>query len=227
MKKTLKKQVMAALAMASVFGLAGGVPSQAIDADHVLVKGDAMNGDLVAPEKDGYIYGITGGNAYVDSKTTEEDMWEGPQVVDGGLKGTVSGINDIVSRFGGLVGLDDSIINAVGTVDTILDKTKAAEANTVIDGAAGLHLQNYGHDWVRYYGAVGGDISVNTGLGGSIKVLGTTDILKKATETNIVRNGDVSNQIDSGSVIGGIGGSAAVTVAMSARQQVWEHLLCP
>ena len=203
---------MAALAMASVFGLAGGVPSQAIDADHVLVKGDAMNGDLVAPEKDGYIYGITGGNAYVDSKTTEEDMWEGPQVVDGGLKGTVSGINDIVSRFGGLVGLDDSIINAVGTVDTILDKTKAAEANTVIDGAAGLHLQNYGHDWVRYYGAVGGDISVNTGLGGSIKVLGTTDILKKATETNIVRNGDVSNQIDSGSVIGGIGGSAAVTV---------------
>ncbi len=171
-----------------------------------------MNGDLVAPEKDGYIYGITGGNAYVDSKTTEEDMWEGPQVVDGGLKGTVSGINDIVSSLGGLVGLDDSIINAVGTVDTILDKTTAAEANTVIDGAAGLHLQNYGHDWVRYYGAVGGDISVNTGLGGSIKVLGTTDILKKATETNIVRNGDVSNQIDSGSVIGGIGGSAAVTV---------------
>ena len=171
-----------------------------------------MNGDLVAPEKDGYIYGITGGKAYVDSTTTEEDMWEGPQVVAGGLKGTVSGINEIVSSLGGSVGLDDSIINAVGTVDTILDKTTAAEANTVIDGDAGLHLQNYGQDWVRYYGAVGGDISVNTGLGGSIKVLGTTDILKKATETNIIRNVDVSNQIDSGSVIGGIGGSAAVTV---------------
>lgn len=160
-----------------------------------------MNGDLVAPEKDGYIYGITGGNAYVDN----------------GLKGTVSGINSILGTFGQIAGIDKSLIDTVGTVNTILGKTDAAEANTVIDGAAGLHLQNYGHDWVRYYGAVGGDISVNTGLEGTINLkIGSsgngTELLKEATETNIIRNGNVSNQIDSGSVIGGIGGSAAVTV---------------
>lgn len=147
----------------------GGVPTYAIDADHILVKGDEMSADVVDPSagKSGYIYGITGGNAYIDSTT----QYEG-KTVAGGLKGTVDGINSIISFAGGIAGLDQSLIDAVGDVNTVLQKAESANAqtDTVINEDSGLHLENYGYDWVRYYGAVGGDVSVNTGLHGNLNL---------------------------------------------------------
>lgn len=192
----------------------GGVPTYAIDADHILVKGDEMSADVVDPSagKSGYIYGITGGNAYIDSTT----QYEG-KTVAGGLKGTVDGINSIISFAGGIAGLDQSLIDAVGDVNTVLQKAESANAqtDTVINEDSGLHLENYGHDWVRYYGAVGSDVSVNTGLHGELNLHlneDVTPLIKESEDTSIVRKGNIHNTINSGSVIGGIGGSAAIAL---------------
>lgn len=182
----------------------GGVPTYATDTTNILVKGDEMSEDVVSGQY-GYVYGITGGNAYVDSTTLDEDG----NTIDGGLKGTVAAVNGLTSNpFLGRF-LDSSIVNAVGTVNEVLDKTANAEANgdTVINGNTGLQLENYGKDWVRYYGAVGGDVSINTGLQGNPTIL-----VKPTSDTTVVRKGDVANVVDSGSVIGGIGGSAAMAL---------------
>lgn len=68
-------------------------------------------------------------------------------------------------------------------------------------------------------GAVGGDLSVNAGLNGSFHIdTGSDDnaLLQEGTfksdETSITRNGNVNIVINSGNVIGGLGGSAAVSV---------------
>ena len=162
---------------------------------------------------------ITGGNVYVDSTTTEYDEWDKTtEIVAGGLKGTVASVNGIVSSTGGMVGLDQSIIDAVGSIDAVLQKTESAnpQTDTTIDRDTGLYLENYEYDWVRYYGAIGGDMSVNTGLQGSaILSIGNadgTELLKESEDTSIIRNGNINNTINSGSVIGGVGGSAAMAL---------------
>lgn len=220
-KSDLKRKVLCSLLAASTMGIFYSSDALAAGVDNILVKGDEMSADVVDPSqgKGGYIYGITGGNVYVDSTTTEYDEWdETTEIVAGGLKGTVASVNGIVSSLGGMVGLDQSIIDAVGSIDAVLQKTESAnpQTDTTIDRDTGLYLENYEYDWVRYYGAVGGDMSVNTGLQGSAQIIigdaEGTELLKEAEATSIVRNGNINNTINSGSVIGGIGGSAAVAV---------------
>lgn len=220
-KSDLKRKVLCSLLAASTMGIFYSSDALAAGVDNILVKGDEMSADVVDPSqgKGGYIYGITGGNVYVDSTTTEYDEWdETTEIVAGGLKGTVASVNGIVSSLGGMVGLDQSIIDAVGSIDAVLQKTESAnpQTDTTIDRDTGLYLENYEYDWVRYYGAVGGDMSVNTGLQGSAIIsIGDadgTELLKESEATSIVRNGNINNTINSGSVIGGIGGSAAVAV---------------
>ena len=220
-KSDLKRKVLCSLLAASTMGIFYSSDALAAGVDNILVKGDEMSADVVDPSqgKGGYIYGITGGNVYVDSTTTEYDEWDKTtEIVAGGLKGTVASVNGIVSSLGGMVGLDQSIIDAVGSIDAVLQKTESAnpQTDTTIDRDTGLYLENYEYDWVRYYGAVGGDMSVNTGLQGSAIIsIGDadgTELLKESEATSIVRNGNINNTINSGSVIGGIGGSAAVAV---------------
>lgn len=168
-KSDLKRKVLCSLLAASTMGIFYSSDALAAGVDNILVKGDEMSADVVDPSqgKGGYIYGITGGNVYVDSTTTEYDEWdETTEIVAGGLKGTVASVNGIVSSLGGMVGLDQSIIDAVGSIDAVLQKTESAnpQTDTTIDRDTGLYLENYEYDWVRYYGAVGGDMSVNTGL---------------------------------------------------------------
>ena len=219
-KSDLKRKVLCSLLAASTMGIFYSSDALAADVDHILVKGDEMSADVVNPSegKGGYIYGITGGNVYVDSTTTKEDLWDGTITVAGGLKGTVANVNEIIAYAGGIVGLDQSIIDAVGSIDAVLQKTESAnpQTDTSVDGDKGLYLENYGYDWVRYYGAVGGDVSINTGLQGSAKIIfndtNETELLTESEATDIVRNGNINNTINSGSVIGGIGGSAAVAL---------------
>lgn len=150
----------------------------------------------------------------MDNMTTDKEG----NPVRGGLPGTLNGVNGILSSVGSGLGLDQSLINTVGSVNTALqNKTEGANAGgvTTATGTAGLNLQNYGNNYVRYYGAVGGDLSVNTGLKGtlSLQVLGgETSLIKEAAETNIVRDGGYTNGIEGGSVVGGVGGSAAVAL---------------
>lgn len=220
-KSDLKRKVLCSLLAASTMGIFYSSDALAASVDNILVKGDEMSADVVDPSKGkgGYIYGITGGNVYVDSTTTEYDDWDGTtEIVAGGLKGTVDGVNAIISTFGSSAGLDQSLIDAVGNINAVLQKAESANAqsDTTINGDTGLYLENYGYDWVRYYGAIGGDMSVNTGLQGSaILSIGDadgTELLKESEDTSIVRNGNINNTINSGSVIGGVGGSAAVAL---------------
>ena len=230
MRRTeLRKKVLYALAVASVatFVHGGGVPTYAIDESVILPNQNEIdtivdnNANDNNPSTGVYIYGVTGGNAYVDSTTTQYDEWDDTtETVAGGLKGTVESVNGIISTLGGIAGLDQSLIDAVGDVNTVLQKTESANAQTdtvINEEETGLHLENYGIDAVRYYGAIGGDVSVNTGLQGSAAIaIGEdtegTELLKESEDTSIVRKGNIHNTINSGSVIGGIGGSAAIAL---------------
>lgn len=220
-KSDLKRKVLCSLLAASTMGIFYSNDALAASVDNILVKGDEMTANVVNPSegKGGYIYGITGGKVYVDSTTAEYDEWDDTtEIVAGGLKGTVANVNGIVSNVGAMVGLDQSIIDAVGSIDAVLQKTESANAliDTTINKDTGLYLKNYGYDWVRYYGAIGGDVSINTGLQGSAQIIiGDADgieLLKESEATSIVRNGNINNTINSGSVIGGVGGSAAVAL---------------
>lgn len=239
MKKDLKRQIITALAVTAVLGAAGGMTAQAADADadRILASQDTIkeNGYGVNAGSS-YWYGVVGGKAYADSKTTiYDDSNEKLDVVDGGIKGTVSNINGIVSLVGTYVGLDDSLIDAVDNVDNILKRTENANAgkDTTIGGDAGLSTaiaEDTNPSVVRFYGAVGGDLSLNTGLrangedGGLNLFLGTakTPLLRETSDTSIVRNGDIVNNLggkdeegnilSGGSFIGGVGGSAAAAL---------------
>ena len=221
MKKDLKRQIITALAVTAVLGAAGGMTAQAANADRILASQDTIkeNGYGVNAGSS-YWYGVVGGNAYLDSTA----QYEG-ESVDGGLKGTVKALEDLAKM--GNVDLSD--------VTAVLDKTESANAgkDTTIGGDAGLSTaiaEGTNPSVVRFYGAVGGDLSLNTGIrangedGGLNLFLGTakTPLLRETADTSIVRNGDIVNNLggkdeegnilSGGSFIGGVGGSAAAAL---------------
>lgn len=225
MKKMLKQQVMAALAVTAVLGAAGGMTAQAADTtDHILAKQETIKDKgYGVDEGSSYWYGVVGGNAYLDS-TAQSENEEKP--VDGGLKGTVKALEDLAKM--GNVDLSD--------VTAVLDKTESANAgkDTTIDGDAGLSTaiaEGTNPSVVRFYGAVGGDLSLNTGLrangedgGLNLTLMGQPagSLLLETADTSIVRNGDIVNNLggkdeegkilSGGSFIGGVGGSAAAAL---------------
>ena len=205
----------------------GGTTTESSIADHILAsQQDIKDSGYGISEGKSYWYGVVGGNAYVDSTTQYEDDFTGEvSTVAGGLKGTMSGLGTLAS----LAGVDLSDVTAV------LDKTTSAEAgqDTVINGDAGLSMgipEVANPSVVRFHGAVGGDLSVNTGLkangeegGLELDLSGTkTDLLKETTDTSIVRNGNIINNLggtdeegnilSGGSYIGGVGGSASAAL---------------
>lgn len=221
MKKDLKRQIITALAVTAVLGAAGGMTAQAANADRILVKQETIKDKgYGVDEGSSYWYGVVGGNTYLDSTA----QYEG-ESVDGGLKGTVKALENLAKM--GNVDLSD--------VTAVLDKTESANAgkDTTIDGDAGLSTaiaEDTNPSVVRFYGAVGGDLSLNTGLrangedGGLNLFLGTakTPLLRETSDTSIVRNGDIVNNLggkdeegnilSGGSFIGGVGGSAAAAL---------------
>lgn len=213
MKQKNRRQLLAAMAAMAILVPAGG-GIHAIDADHILASSETISQNNGSLNGESYWYGVVGGDTYMDNMTTDKEG----NPVRGGLPGTVSSVNGIVSTMGGALGLNQSLINTVGSVNTVLqDKTEGANAGgvTTATGTAGLNLKNYGNNYVRYYGAVGGDLSVNTGLKGTLSLYlneAETPLIKEAAETNIVRDGGYTNVIEGGSVVGGVGGSAAVAL---------------
>lgn len=225
MKKDLKRQIITALAVTAVLGAAGGMTAQATDTtDHILAKQETIKDKgYGVDEGSSYWYGVVGGNAYLDS-TAQSENEEKP--VDGGLKGTVKALEDLAKM--GNVDLSD--------VTAVLDKTESANAgkDTTIDGDAGLSTaiaKGTNPSVVRFYGAVGGDLSLNTGLrangedgGLNLTLMGQPagSLLLETADTSIVRNGDIVNNLggkdeegkilSGGSFIGGVGGSAAAAL---------------
>ncbi len=222
MKKDLKRQIITALAVTAVLGAAGGMTAQAANADRILVKQETIKDKgYGVDEGSSYWYGVVGGNAYLDS-TAQTENGEKP----GGLKGTANALKDLTM----MVGVDLSDVTAV------LDKTESANAgkDTTIGGDAGLSTaiaEDINPSVVRFYGAVGGDLSLNTGLrangeDGGLNLTFTggqpQSLLLETADTSIVRNGNIVNNLggkdeegnilSGGSFIGGVGGSAAAAL---------------
>lgn len=226
---------MAALAMASVFGLAGGVSSQAFTGDNILPKDDDTIKSAVE-KGDGYFYGVTGGNVYLDNGTK-------------GLVGEVNGIlnydsdadtnTDPVTKILKSVAFNvikskmpSGIAPSVGAVnDKTLSGTDVSLTGDIDRTLIGVTTESGEKaDWVRYYGAVGGDLVVNAGMSGQLNVGVTVqskddeytlvDIDKtfsKEDDTVAVdRTGNINLQVgnddSSVSVIGGMSGMGAVSV---------------
>lgn len=192
------------------------MPTYAADIDHILVNGTKENsetvGDLVAGNKS-YIYGITGGNIYADNGIRDVVNGVNQTITDANIPlfpGKPPFLDEILEN----MGIDSGILDTVDSVNSaIQDKTVGVSGNLNVDGDTGLALGNYGKpsNVVRYYGAVGGDVAINTGLDGSVSIL-AQESTATAQESSIIRKGNINNNVNSGSVIGGVGGSTAVAL---------------
>ena len=241
MRRTeLRKKVLYALAVASVatFVHGGGVPTYAFSGDNVLPSQDTVK-DLVTdgdPATGEYFYGVTGGNVYLDS-ASKDLLGEVNAVVNYQKGSDENFINDFAKQTASNIiksKLPEGTADVIGVVD---DKTTGG--SVAIQGNTNRNLNGYAlsngtnADWIRYYGVVGADTAINTGINGkvNIKAVGSVghlditlvDIDKeyKAEELNITRVGDsnvvigghdADNEGSSVSVIGGVGGSAAAAL---------------
>lgn len=196
-KSDLKRKVLCSLLAASTMGIFYSSDALAADlpVDHILVNGSQENsenvGSLVAGDKS-YIYGITGGKTYLDQQSY-------------GTLGLAYIALDYVSKKEEYQDLADEAALVGKVYAFISDKTtQINEEQPAINDSIGLYLQNYNKqdNVVRYYGAVGGDVLINANL-----IIGEEDKTSVSAET-----GARNNQIIGGSVIGGVGGSAAVGI---------------
>lgn len=191
MKKDLKRQIITALAVTAVLGAAGGMTAQATDIDHILASQDTIKDNKGVLNGESYWYGVVGGKAYMDSQTytsaglalSMASSWENPLI-------TAEQGAALLGKF----------------KDNKLD-TGTGSASAENGDKGGLNLHGYdGNPYIRYYGAIGGDLVVNANVSISFK-----DATVPGEPTVIdVTTGSRENVIDGGSVIGGVGGSAAV-----------------
>lgn len=206
----------------------GGVPTYAFSGDNVLpsqdtVKDMVTDGDKATGE---YFYGVTGGNVYLDS-AAKDLLGEVDAVVNYEGDNFIKQIGSAVIKSK----LPEGTADVIGVVN---DKTIGGSA--VIQGDTNRNLNGYAlnngtnADWIRYYGVIGADTAINTGINGNVNIKATingtislVDINKeyKAEELNITRVGDsnviigghdADNEGSSVSVIGGVGGSAAAAL---------------
>lgn len=187
--------MLCSLLAASTMGIFYSSDALAADlpVDHILVNGSQENsknvGALVAGDKS-YIYGITGGNVYSDSTSI------------GTMFGVNLGFTAASSKHPELKDVAD-LVDKIAQI--VFSTTPIEQGKPAINGTnGGLYLQNYNKqdNVVRYYGAVGGDVLINANLS-----IGEEDKTSVSAET-----GARNNQIIGGSVIGGVGGSAAVGI---------------
>lgn len=233
MKKMLKQQVMAALAVTAVLGVAGGITAHA-DFNAGTILASETDRNTLAAGSNQYFYGVTGGNAYLDNNAKD-------------LVGDINGVvnyklatstnKDIVDAL--IAGAKEQLATEIqkrlpeevtGTIDAIDSKTVNGSGTQTINEGTTLNLNGYeSKDWVRYYGAIGGDAAVDTGLTGQMDASVTANIMNNDVDvvdisenyteqdkTVIDRTGDVTVNVGSKdgavSVIGGVGGSAAMAV---------------
>ena len=151
------------------------------------------------------VIGVVGGESQLDKGTLDAftNIRDGAvtnnELVDGAVK-SIIGID--------LSDVSGKIVN-INTV-TETNAVKEGDTNLTIGGEVDGKLVQ-----PVVIGAVGGDLSVNTGLNGSLNATILSDEQTgefTSQDTSITRNGNVNLNIASGNVIGGVGGSAAITV---------------
>lgn len=233
MKKDLKRQIITALAVTAVLGAAGGMTAQAdFNADTILAP-EGTRDTVATNTGNQYFYGVTGGNAYLDNNAkdlvnqidTELSYDETDMMADiNGLEPTSPEYTTAVTKWMAMATIREKIPEVSGVIGVVNDKTLTGSGTQTIKEGTTLNLKGYkDKDWVRYYGAIGGDAAVNTGLTGKIQVSASVseipivniDKTYEAQEPTVIdRIGNVKVNIGSAdgavSVIGGVGGSAAM-----------------
>ena len=214
------------------------MPTYAFSGDNVLPSQDTVK-DMVTdgePATGEYFYGVTGGNVYLDN-AAKDLLGEVNAVVNYQQGSDENPINDLAKQMASnkiKSKLPEGTADVIGVVN---DKTIGG--SVAIQGDTNRNLNGYAlsngtnADWIRYYGVVGADTAINTGINGKVNIkavgsVGSFDITLvdidkeyKAEELNITRVGDsnvvigghdADNEGSSVSVIGGVGGSAAAAL---------------
>lgn len=186
MKKTLKKQVMAALAATAVLGAVGGVPSYAVDKSVILTPQGTLKDVIHDRVTDGekttgnYFYGIVGGDVHTDS---------------------------LLGRLGNKLLFEPE--DRLGPVTESPEAISGENAGLKLTGAT------IGEAWnARYYGAIGGRLLVNSNVNINLPIEDDGKPIPNGVTEKLSADidGDVNNTITGGNVIGGVGGSAAVGI---------------
>lgn len=195
-----------------------------------LAPTSSANGD----PNDVPLVGVVGGEGQIDSGLTGlfNNKFDG----DVPLISSVGSIKDLLNNeflmgiiekmYPNMAGAADKandLINKIESVNTAKENNKVIGSETEKSNVnIGIGSKDGASPVV--IGIVGGDLSVNTGLNGNITVSGkhkpiigqekdvSSSINVAADETSITRYGDVNMVINNGNVLGGMSGSAAVTV---------------
>lgn len=241
MKQRNKRQLLAAMAAMAILVPVGGVsnaatlngktaPGEQGTITNQFVVHEAQSSKLVVGQ--GKLNIQTNGNAGIlfnDLKNAIEDNKNaGAMALLNGIRGALTpteGNTVLVGAVGGESKIDTGLLGILedDTLGGIIEGKlpgvgdKIINANTITDKDATLtgdiqYVVGSNDTSPVVVGAVGGDLSVNTGANAGT-ILGFLGPQVDAEgETSITRTGNVNMTINSGNVLGGTGGSAAVTV---------------
>lgn len=239
-KSDLKRKVLCSLLAASTMGIfyssgamAASVNGKPVDTDGngIITEAELVaagshhfiigQGDKITVATDGNVNQLLDEIKRIKNDPSLTDMSAKLQAVRVALAEHAN-----VGVVGGEAQLDDGLTGLLGdeTIKSVLDgmlpgvsdkiiniDTTGEENNVVKPGDTYLQIGTGEGNSPVVIGAVGGDLSINTGLNVELGELfgGNT---YQAQSTTITRNGSVNNVIESGNIIGGVGGSAAVAV---------------
>ena len=239
-KSDLKRKVLCSLLAASTMGifyssdaLAASVNGNPVDTngDGIITETELVGagshhfiigqGDKITVATDGNVNQLLDEIKRIKNDPSLTDMSAKLQAVRVALAEHAN-----VGVVGGEAQLDDGLTGLLGdeTIKSVLDgilpgvsdkiiniDTTGKENDVVKTGDTYLQIGTGEGNSPVVIGAVGGDLSINTGLNVELgDAFGGNTY--QAQPTTITRNGSVNNIIESGNVIGGFGGSAAVAV---------------
>lgn len=256
-KSSLKKKVLYSLLAASVFGVMYNPNAEAAKVNGTELK-PAEDGIVTITDQDlldagskKFIFGqgdtiklVTKGDVNQLIKDLQQAVHAQDKVA--AIREALAK-NAVVGVVGGEGKLDDglySMLNLAGSLGSMagLDKDqialikKISELNTVgnennnvvFDKSTNIVIGSEDASSV-VMGIVGGDLSVNTGLNGSININEAQTPITSSS-VNITRNGNTNVTVNNGNVLGGVGGSAAVAVGniygeFSAEKEIFHQTI--
>lgn len=243
-KKLLTKKILCAVMAAGAFGVlynpsadAAQVNGNELTADEsgaIVVTDDKLiengskkfvfgQGDAIQINTEGNVNSLINGIQSGDirealAKYSVVGVVGGEGQLDDGLTELINGEVSIASKNMDVSEIIDGKLGT-GTSDKILNlDTTGNENNVVKDGSTNMIIGNDEHSPV-VIGAVGGDLSVNSGLNGKVGIPSLTGdpnwtmgFNLNAEDTSIIRNGDANIIVNNGNVLGGTGASTAIAL---------------
>lgn len=226
-KSSLKKKVLCSLLAASVFGVMynPGAEAKTITQngeENTMTVGQGEEIVITAP---GNIHQLIDAVQNADSigmkvsaieKNAVVGVVGGEGQLDDGLTGFLNG--EIHSR---ILGIDfvvkDEIDNVfAGATDKIF-RIDTTGAENIVEKAGDTSIIIVGQDGSSspvVIGAVGGDLSINTGLNGKVgepnPIFPDLGFEVASADTSITRTGNTNIIVNNGNLLGGVGGSAAI-----------------